>query len=120
MSIRVSITAERSGARHRPRWPYGLRSWRRFRRHRAATAGLLLLLALSGLALAAPALTPEDPEGQDLGRALAPASRLPPLGPDHLVRDLMAGLPSGGRLTLLMGFLPDVCGLSVGVPSGEF
>src|SRR5437016_3302365 len=46
MSIRVSITAERSGARHRPRWPYGLGSWRRFRRHRAATAGLLLALSL--------------------------------------------------------------------------
>ena len=118
MSIRVSITAERSGARHRPRWPYGLRSWRRFRRHRAATAGLLLLLALSGLALAAPALTPEDPEGQDLGRALAPASRLHPLGTDHLGRDLLARLLYGGRLSLLIGFLAVGLGLAVGVPLG--
>ena len=118
MSIPASITAERSGARHRPRWPYGLGSWRRFRRHRAATAGLLLLLALFGLALAAPALTPQDPEGQDLGQALAPVSRLHPLGTDHLGRDLLARLLYGGRLSLLIGFLAVGLGLAVGVPLG--
>ncbi len=113
MSIPASITAERSGARHRPRWPYGLGSWRRFRRHRAATAGLLF-----GLALAAPALTPQDPEGQDLGQALAPVSRLHPLGTDHLGRDLLARLLYGGRLSLLVGFLAVGLGLAVGVPLG--
>jgi peptide/nickel transport system permease protein len=118
MSIPASITAERSGARRRPRRPWGLGSWRRFRRHRAATAGLLLLLALFGLALAAPALTPHDPEGQDLGQALAPASRLHPLGTDHLGRDLLARLLYGGRLSLLVGFLAVGLGLAVGVPLG--
>jgi peptide/nickel transport system permease protein len=118
MSIPASITAERSGARHRPRWAHGLGSWRRFLRHRAATAGLLLLLSLFGLALAAPALTHEDPEGQDLGQALAPVSRLHPLGTDHLGRDLLARLLYGGRLSLLIGFLAVGLGLVVGVPLG--
>jgi len=118
MSIPASITADRSEARHRPRLPYGLGGWRRFRRHRAATAGLLLLLALFGLALAAPALTRQDPEGQDLGQALAPVSGLHPLGTDHLGRDLLARLLYGGRLSLLIGFLAVGLGLAVGVPLG--
>jgi peptide/nickel transport system permease protein len=93
-------------------------AWRRFRRHRAATAGLVLLLALFGLAAAAPLFTRQDPAGQNLGQALAPVSRAHPLGTDHLGRDLFARLLYGGRVSLLVGFLAVALGLAVGVPLG--
>jgi peptide/nickel transport system permease protein len=93
-------------------------AWRRFRRHRAATAGLALLMALFGLAAGAPLVTRQDPEGQNLGQALAPVSRAHPLGTDHLGRDLFARLLYGGRVSLLIGFLAVALGLAVGVPLG--
>lgn len=118
MSIPVSITAERPRARAPSRLGYPLEGWRRFRRHRGAVAGLLLLLALSGLAVAAPVLTRRDPGGQALAQALAPISRAHPLGTDHLGRDMLARLLYGGRRSLLIGVLAVGLGLAVGVPLG--
>ena len=92
--------------------------WQRFRRHRAAVAGLGLLLLLSALALTGPLLTPYDPARQILSAALQPVSAAHPLGTDHLGRDLLARLLYGGRLSLLIGFLAVGFGLAVGVPLG--
>src|SRR3989442_4204313 len=92
--------------------------WQRFQRHRAAVAGLGLLLLLSALALTGPLLTPYDPAGQILSAALQPVSAAHPLGTDHLGRDLLARLLYGGRLSLLIGFLAVGFGLAVGVPLG--
>ena len=92
--------------------------WQRFQRHRAAVAGLGLLLFLSALALTGPLLTPYDPARQILSAALQPVSAAHPLGTDHLGRDLLARLLYGGRLSLLIGFLAVGFGLAVGVPLG--
>ena len=92
--------------------------WQRFQRHRAAVAGLGLLLLLSALALTGPLLTPYDPARQILSAALQPVSAAHPLGTDHLGRDLLARLLYGGRLSLLIGFLAVGFGLAVGVPLG--
>lgn len=119
ISTPESITAEP--------WPLGAtrprlrrlgETWRRFRRHRAALVGLSLLLVLLGLSLAAPLLTPADPERQHLARALQPISWEHPLGTDHLGRDMLARVLYGGRLSLLIGFLAVGIGLAVGVPLG--
>src|SRR2546427_6938663 len=92
--------------------------WQRFQRHRAAVAGLGLLLLLSALALTGPLLTPYDPARQILSAALQPVSAAHPLGTDHLGRDLLARLLYGGRLSLLIGLLAVGFGLAVGVPLG--
>jgi ABC-type dipeptide/oligopeptide/nickel transport system permease subunit len=81
-------------------------------------AGLVLLLTLLGLSLAAPLVTPYDPERQNLARALRPMGLEHPLGTDHLGRDMLARLVYGGRLSLTIGFLAVVIGLAVGVPLG--
>ncbi len=78
--------------------------------------GILVLLILLGLA--APLLTPHDPEKQDLTRVLRPQSLEYPLGTDYLGRDIMARLLYGARLSLLIGFLAVALGLAVGVPLG--
>jgi ABC-type dipeptide/oligopeptide/nickel transport system permease subunit len=93
-------------------------SWRRFRRHRTAMAGLILLVALLVLALAAPLLTSYNPERQSLSQALRPISWAHPLGTDHLGRDILARLLYGGRLSLMIGFLAVGLGVAIGVPLG--
>jgi peptide/nickel transport system permease protein len=93
-------------------------SWQRFRRHRTAMAGLILLVALLILALAAPLLTSYNPERQSLSQALRPVSWAHPLGTDHLGRDMLARLLYGGRLSLLIGFLAVGLGVAIGVPLG--
>ncbi len=81
-------------------------------------AGLVLLVGLFVLALAAPLLTSYNPERQSLSEALRPLSRAHPLGTDHLGRDMLARLLYGGRLSLLIGFLAVGLGVVIGVPLG--
>jgi peptide/nickel transport system permease protein len=92
--------------------------WQRFRRHRTAMAGLVLLVGLFALAVAAPLLTSHNPERQKLSEALRPLSPAHPLGTDPLGRDMLARLLYGGRLSLLIGFLAVGLGVVVGVPLG--
>jgi len=118
-STLASTTAERAAPiADWPRLRRFLEGWRRFRRHRAALAGLALLVALFTTALAAPLLTPYDPDRQSLAEALRPSSGAHPLGTDHLGRDLLARLLYGGRLSLFIGFLAVAVGLAIGVPLG--
>lgn len=92
--------------------------WRRFRRRRPALVGLGILLCLFFLAIAAPLLTPYDPNQQKLVSALQAPSPEHLLGTDHLGRDLWTRLLYGARLSLLIGFLAVGIGLAVGVPLG--
>ena len=98
--------------------PLFLETYRRFRRHRAAMAGLFMLVMLLTLAVTAPLLTDHDPERQSLLDALQAPSWTHPLGTDHLGRDVLARLLYGGRLSLLIGLLAVGIGLAVGVPLG--
>lgn len=118
-SIPASTTAEATDrATRRPGLRRAAETWRRFRRHRAAMAGLWLLALLLGLAASAPLVTRHDPVRQRLSIALRPVSREHLLGTDHLGRDMLARLLHGGRLSLLIGFLAVGIGLAVGVPLG--
>lgn len=118
-STRESITAEQPlPLTLPPRLRRLLEGGQRFARHRAAVLGLVILLALLGGSLAAPLLTHDDPERQNLAHALRPISGDHPLGTDHLGRDMLARLLYGGRLSLLIGFLAVGFGIAVGVPLG--
>jgi peptide/nickel transport system permease protein len=121
-SILESATPERAIVEATPAGRPALRrlreGWQRFRRHRTAMAGLVLLVGLFVLALAAPLLTSHNPERQSLSEALRPLSRAHPLGTDHLGRDMLARLLYGGRLSLLIGFLAVGLGVVIGVPLG--
>ncbi len=92
--------------------------WRRFLRRGSAVFGLGLLLTLVALSLAAPLITPYDPEKLKLSPALIAPSAQFPLGTDYLGRDMVARLLYGARLSLTIGFLAVAMGLAVGVPLG--
>lgn len=96
----------------------------RFFRHRLAVlgAGLVLLLAL--LSLAAPLLTPWDPNVQDLARRLLPPGPGHWLGTDEYGRDVMSRLLYGGRVSLSVGLvavaLATLIGMFLGAVAGYF
>ena len=97
------------------------------RRHPAAFAAALALLALAGLALAAPLI--EGLFGLDAGAVsllerFAEPSWNHPLGTDELGRDVLARLLEGGRVSLFVGvtaaLTAALLGTAVGLPAGYF
>lgn len=93
-------------------------TWRRLRRQKPAMVGLVILLILVLTSIAAPLLTPYDPEKLKLSDALIPPNLIHPLGTDHLGHDVLARILYGGRLSLMIGFLAVGIGLAVGAPLG--
>lgn len=98
-----------------------------FFENKVATLALLLLLAIIGLALAAPWITPQNP--YDLGQVDVMDSRLPPgeqafagyimvLGSDGAGRDLFSAILYGLRISLAVGVTSGVLALLIGMGVG--
>ncbi|MGQ0571229.1 MAG: ABC transporter permease [Armatimonadota bacterium] len=97
--------------------------WRRYRRNRAAVAGLAMLILIVCTAILAPALAPRNP--LEFGPvSFAPPSRAHPMGTDDLGRDILSGIIYGTRISLMVGFLAvatsTAIGIVVGAASGYF
>jgi len=91
--------------------------WKRFRRHRGAIAGAIVLGILIILILAA-FLSPYDPELSDLPEKFLPPSTSHWLGTDALGRDLFTRILYGGRISLTVGGIAVAISLLIGVPIG--
>jgi peptide/nickel transport system permease protein len=88
---------------------------RRFFRHRAAAAGLVVCLALIASAVFAPWIAPHDPLRINILHKFAdPFQRDYPLGGDELGRDLLSRLLFAGRISLLVGFAAMAVTIAVG------
>jgi peptide/nickel transport system permease protein len=92
--------------------------WRRLFRHRLAMAGSVIVAGLVLIALLAPVLAPHDPIAQDLGSAFQPSSREHPLGTDEFGRDILSRIIYGTRVSLLVGVVSVVIGLTIGAAAG--
>jgi ABC-type dipeptide/oligopeptide/nickel transport system permease subunit len=102
----------------------------RFRRDRAALAGLALIAALVAFALVFPAASSHDPWTSDFVRGVAPSGgpvgpgRAFLLGTDRIFRDELVRLAYGARLSLFIAvsatLLSSAVGALVGVVSGYF
>lgn len=92
---------------------------RRLLRSPEGLAGTLILLVLSGLALAAPYLFPRDPLAI-AGPALLDPFRdaAHPLGTDRLGRDVLAGLVHGARTSLAVSIAAAAAAIAVGAIVG--
>ncbi len=101
-------------------------AWRRFRRHKLALAGLVVIAGLVLLALLAPWLAPYDPNQPDLRNHLASPDREHPLGTDRIGRDVLSRIIYGTRVSLGVGLgavgmyiaLGTVLGLVAGYSRG--
>jgi len=108
----------------------GSRAWRKLSRSPAALVGGLVLLVVTGAAIAAPWVAPHDPAKQSLIRRFTPpvwaeggnASYL--FGTDQVGRDIFSRMIHGGRISLLVGVsavaVSLVLGVTLGLMSGFF
>lgn len=98
--------------------------WKRFVKKRLAVAGAGIVLALVLLSLAAPWLSPYDPQAQDLSLQLKPPSAAHWLGTDEYGRDVLSRMLHGGRISLSVGLVAVgialVIGVFVGAVAGYF
>ena len=99
----------------------GQAAWRRFRRHRLALVGALIILVLVLGSAFGPYLLPFDDTYIDIMKRFAPPlSGAHILGTDELGRDVLARLMMGGRVSLSIGIVAMVIAMAVGIAVGAF
>jgi peptide/nickel transport system permease protein len=99
----------------------GQAAWRRFRRHRLALAGAVIILILVLGSALGPYLLPFDDTYIDIMKRFAPPlSGAHILGTDELGRDVLARLMMGGRVSLSIGIVAMVIAMAVGITVGAF
>ena len=100
----------------------GAEAWRRFRRHRLAVAGTLILGLMVLAVLLGPFIWQVPINEIDFASKLKGPSWRHPLGNDDLGQDLLARMLYGGRISLAVGFaamlIAIVVGTLVGAVSG--
>jgi peptide/nickel transport system permease protein len=93
-------------------------AWRRFRRHRLALAGAVVLGVIALAVLVGPVLW-RTPVGEiDFRAKLRGPSAAHPLGTDDLGQDLLARMLYGGRISLAVGVVAMLIALTIGVLVG--
>ncbi|MEM7131933.1 MAG: ABC transporter permease [Chloroflexota bacterium] len=98
------------------------RIWRTFMQNRLAVVGLIMVVAIASVAIAAPLLTTHDPITQAARERLTPPNSEHLLGQDDYGRDVLARIIYGARVSLLVGIasvlLGGIAGTLMGVVAG--
>ncbi|MDB4895002.1 MAG: binding-protein-dependent transport system inner rane component [Firmicutes bacterium] len=94
------------------------KAWRRFRRHKLAMVGAVIILLLCLVAIFAPQLAPHDPLLIDTTKLRELPSLAHPMGRDEVGRDLLSRVIYGSRIALTVGFAAAGISLVVGVLCG--
>lgn len=93
--------------------------WRRFRKNRAALAGLALIGVFALAAVFAPFIAPYDPIAPSLADRMQPPSWEHFLGTDYMGRDILSRIIYGGRISLEVGIISVGIALVSGVLLGS-
>lgn len=91
---------------------------RRFRENKLAVAGLIVIVLMYAIAIAAPLISRYDPDVQNAGFRSKPPSAAHWLGTDRNTRDVYARLIVGARVSLTVGFTAVLIIMSVGTALG--
>jgi peptide/nickel transport system permease protein len=113
----VAVPARAVVARAPSRTLWG-ESWRRFRRHRLAMAGAVMLLIMVVCVLAGPFVYRVPIDEIDFRAKLKGPSWAHPLGTDDLGQDLLARMLYGGRISLAVGVIGMLIAISFGTLIG--
>ncbi|HTW85148.1 MAG TPA: oligopeptide ABC transporter permease [Candidatus Sulfotelmatobacter sp.] len=96
--------------------------WRRFRRHKVALAGIVVLALLALIAIFAKLLAPQDPNYIDQvhwqGYPLAPGVAGHILGTDEVGRDLLSRLMFGAQISLTVALFAVIMEIVIGTVLG--
>jgi peptide/nickel transport system permease protein len=95
-------------------------AWQRFRRHRVAVVGALILLMLTAGTVAAPVIAANDPFKVDISAYRAGPAANHPLGTDSSGRDVFSRLLYAGRVSLSVGLVAVAIYTLIGVILGAF
>lgn len=98
--------------------PSHSRAWRKFRSHRSAKFGAILVGVFLLIALAAPLLPMPDPTATDWGAIRQAPSAAHPLGTDEIGRDTLSRMIWGARASLLAGVVSVAIAIVIGAPLG--
>jgi peptide/nickel transport system permease protein len=94
-------------------------AWQRFRRHKMALAGtVLLLLVMLYVTVGAFLLTEEYANHNDLASKLQTPSATHPFGTDGTGRDILARTIYGGQISIIIGLLAVLVSVTLGVLIG--
>jgi len=93
-------------------------TWRRFRRHSLAVAGLAVLALMTLAVVLGPLLWRVPINDIDFSAQLAGPSWVHPLGTDDLGQDVLARMLYGGRISLAVGLAAMLVALIVGTIVG--
>lgn len=96
-------------------------AWQRFRRHRLAMAGGIIIALLMFGSFIGPFLLPFDDKFINIMQRFSPPlTGAHVLGTDELGRDVLARLMMGGRVSLTIGIVAMVIAMAVGIVIGTF
>jgi peptide/nickel transport system permease protein len=113
-----TVEALAGGGPARPVARPGTEAWRRFRRHRLALAGAVILGVIVVAVLFGPWIWPVAINDIDFGARLKPPSAAHPFGTDDLGQDLLARMLYGGRISIAVGIAAMLIAIGVGVVVG--
>ena len=92
--------------------------WRRFARHKAAVASLVLFALIGAACALAPVIAPYPFDGIDLDSVKRAPSLVHWMGTDDLGRDVFTRMLFGGRVSILIGLLAALVGTFLGTAIG--
>ncbi len=89
-------------------------AWRRFRRHRMALLGTILIVLIVSLVVMAPWVTSYEPNELDMRNRLQAPTLTHLMGTDELGRDVFTRVLYGGRISLTIGIAAMAVSVSIG------
>jgi peptide/nickel transport system permease protein len=99
-------------------------AWRRFRRHRMAMFGVVMLILLISAVVIGPLVYSASPRQINFAKSMQSPSREHLFGTDDLGRDLLARVLRGGRVSLAVGvmamLIATTLGTFIGAAAGFF
>ena len=113
-----TLAADLALATRRPSTSLWAEAFRRFRRHRLATFGAVVLLVMVVAVLTGPFVYRVPIDEIDFKAKLKTPTWAHPFGTDDLGQDVLARMLYGGRISLAVGLAAMMIGLTIGVSVG--
>ena len=90
-------------------------SWSFARRKPLGAIGAVIILVAVFMAVLAPWIAPHNPEGVGIAKKFSPpGTESAPLGTDHIGRDILSRLIHGARISMYVGIMTVLIGITIG------